>query len=285
MNRLKSILAVFILIAICVQDFCAKGNLLIIGGGKRPQYLMEKFIELSGGLNSKICIIPMASDQPLETAKYQKNQLENLGAQNVFYIIGKHWDMNDKKVRDKLDDVSGIFFSGGDQNRLTEVLLNTKILKRIKEIYYSGGVIAGTSAGAAVMSKIMITGDELKNDSTARVLSIIQKGNIKTSEGFGFLDNCIIDQHFIKRKRHNRLISVVLENPKLIGIGIDESTAIIVNDELIFEVIGESQVFVYDASNSELKINSRKLHSASNFKMHLLLSGDKYDIDNRKIVK
>lgn len=285
MKRLTSILATVILIAFGSQDIFAQGNLLIIGGGKRPQYIMEKFIELSGGENSKICIIPMASGEPLETAKYQKNQLEKLGAQNVFYIIGKYEDMNDKNVYEQLSDVSGIFFSGGDQNRLTEVLLNTKILERIKEIYHSGGVIAGTSAGAAVMSKIMITGDELKADSTARAFSIIQKGNIKTSEGFGFLDNCIIDQHFIKRKRHNRLISIILENPNLLGIGIDESTAIIVDENLEFEVIGESQVIVYDAAKSEVGINDREFQSATNINMHLLLNGSKYDIVNKKVVK
>ena len=134
----------------------------------------------------------------------------------------------------KMENVKAVFFSGGDQARLTDALLGTKLLDKIKKVYDDGGVVGGTSAGAAIMSEVMITGDELINKDKEDFFIVIQKGNIKTTEGFGFVKTAIIDQHFVIRKRLNRLISVVLEYPNLLGIGIDESTAIIVNPDSTF---------------------------------------------------
>ncbi len=162
----------------------------------------------------------------------------------------------------------------------------TKLLEEIRNIYFNGGVIAGTSAGAAVMSKIMITGEELINSDSSRSFIEIMKGNIQTTEGFGFVTSAIIDQHFIIRKRHNRLISVVLENPELLGIGIDESTSILVKPDNTFEVLGEREVIIFDASESEdINVNSLGLISASNMKMHILNSGKKFDLKTKKIIE
>jgi cyanophycinase len=272
---MRKCISIFLLISFIFASniFSQKGSLVIIGGGKRPPSIMKKIIELAGSENSKICILPMASGVPIKTAESQKKQFENFGAKEVFYLNASNEDALDESYCNKLEGVTGIFFSGGDQNRLTKVLHNTELLKRIKNIYNNGGVIAGTSAGAAVMSKIMITGDELLNKDTTRTFSTIMKGNIKTTEGFGFLDNCIIDQHFIKRKRHNRLISIVLENPKNLGIGIDESTAILVNADNTFKVIGESQVIIFDAIGAtDIKVNEHGLFSASNINTHLCCS-------------
>jgi cyanophycinase len=142
-------------------------------------------------------------------------------------------------------------------------------------------VIGGTSAGAAVMSSVMITGEELVNKDTINVFNMITKGNIKTAMGFGLLNNAIVDQHFIKRKRMNRLISLVLENPNLIGIGIDESTAIITDPSGNFEVLGESLVMVFDVKNAkEIKLDKNNHQAAKNIKLHLLKSGDRYSLSN-----
>ena len=102
---------------------------------------------------------------------------------------------------------------------ITRVIVGTPLQKKLIEIYRAGAVIGGTSAGAAIMSKVMITGDELINKDSTNIFLAILKGNVQTIEGLGFLDQVIIDQHFVKRKRLNRLISVVLENPTLPGIG------------------------------------------------------------------
>ena len=263
-----------------------RGHLMIIGGGKRPDYMMKKIIELAGGKDAKIVIIPNASSEPIETAEYQKGEFERLGAENVSFIYADREKADEDSVVGKLDSAKGIFFSGGDQRRLPRDLLSTRLLERIKEIYNNGGVISGTSAGAAVMSKIMITGDEINHPDAKTAFGTIEKDNIKTSEGFGFVNDAIIDQHFIYRKRHNRLISLVLENPELLGIGIDESSSILVYPDHIFEVIGKYQVIVYDAhSSSDIRATENNLLSASDIKMHILANGDKFDIKNKKVLE
>ena len=159
------------------------------------------------------------------------------------------------------------------------------MFSQIKGIYNNGGVIAGGSAGAAVMSKLMITGDEAKNKDSSYSFVTIEKGNVITSEGFGFIDDAIIDQHFIFRKRQNRLISLVLENPSLLGIGIDEETSIIVNKEMQFEVLGEYQVLVYDASSSNISVNEKEQFRSDNIILHILDSNDKFDIINKRVIE
>lgn len=283
-----SILTLLCTLLITINSFAqnGKGHLFIIGGGDRPGYMIEKIIELAGGIDAKIMIIPMASGAPIETAEYQKKQLEDYGATNVDYIYCTHENADNPEMLEKLNGTKGIFFSGGDQSRLTDALNGTQFLDMIRKIYLDGGVISGTSAGAAVMSKVMITGDELINKDSTDAFYTIQNGNIKTVEGFGFIKDAIIDQHFIIRKRLNRLISVVLEHPDLPGIGIDESTAILVNPDNKFEVIGERQVIIFDATNaSDIKSNELSLFSAKNMKMHILVSGDKYDLTNKRVIE
>ncbi len=281
---MKTKIVVIIILVFSLEIF-AQGNLVIIGGGKRPIYVMEKFIELAGGKKSKILVIPNASSDAIDTGKYQSEQFQKLGAGNSFFIFAKNEIADSDSIIDRLSDVTGVFFSGGDQRRLTGDLLGTKLLKRIKEIYFEGGVIGGTSAGAAVMSRIMLTGDEAKNKDSSYSFVTIEKGNVITSEGFGFIENAIVDQHFIFRKRQNRLISLVLENPDLLGIGIDEETSIIVNKDIQFQVLGEYQVIVYDVSKSDISQNEKEQFSAKNIEMHILKSGDKFDIISKKVLK
>jgi cyanophycinase len=263
-----------------------KGHLVIIGGGKRPQYVMQKMTELAGGREAKIVIVPNATSERLKTAEYQKKEFNWLGAASVDYILCSRETADDDSNLAKLDGATGIFFSGGDQSVLTGDLLGTKLFEKIAGIYNKGGVIGGTSAGAAVMSRIMLTGNEkLNTDSTDAFISI-QKNNIEVKEGFGFITNGIIDQHFIKRKRHNRLISLVLENPELPGIAIDEQTAIVVYPDDTFEVMGESQVLIYDASEARnIRTDDEGNLRADNIKMHLLLNGDKYNLKTREVIE
>lgn len=283
---MRRFLLIFLITGTCFSFSQSKGTLFIIGGGSRPDYMINKMIELAGGKNAKIVIIPNASGAPIETAVYQMKQFMDAGCNNVDFIISDEETIDADSNLAKLDNVSLIFFSGGDQNRLTRDLLSSKILIKINKIFNEGGVICGTSAGAAVMSEVMITGEELINDDSSRVFISIEKNNIETSKGFSFIKSAIIDQHFIKRKRNNRLISTVLENPKLLGIGIDESTAIIVHPANTFEVIGENQVVVYDASNSEnISTGKNNILSASDIKMHILKQGEKFDLVKKKLMR
>jgi cyanophycinase len=264
----------------------SKGHLVIIGGGKRPDYMMKEIIRLAGGEDSKIVVIPNASSEPEETASYQVNQLKELGAKNSDYILCNRTNADSEENLNKLKEASGIFFSGGDQSRLTSDFLGTKFLESIHQIYNNGGVISGTSAGAAVMSEVMITGNELLNKDSSSAFITIETNNIETVEGFGFIKDAIIDQHFIMRKRLNRLLSLVIENPTLLGIGIDEATAIKVKPDNTFEVMGESQVIVFDAFNSSsTNANENGKLGIVYLTTHILLPGQSYDISNRKVLK
>ncbi|MCX6150548.1 MAG: cyanophycinase [Ignavibacteriales bacterium] len=286
MKNLKTLFTVIFLFIIALSSFAQeKGHLVIIGGGNRDEYLMRKFIELAGGNDAGVVIFPMASSEPVETALYQLKELKSYGCSNISFINCNKQNADADSNLKKLDNVKGVFFSGGDQANLTAALLGTKILDKIKKIYNEGGVIGGTSAGAAIMSKVMITGDELINKDTSNIFKMIKKGNVKVTEGFGFFKNVIVDQHFITRKRLNRLITVVLENPNLLGIGIDESTAVIVNPDNTFDVLGENTVMVYDATEAN-KITTDKNGnlSASEIKMHLLKSGDRFNLKTKSVI-
>lgn len=168
------------------------GHLVIIGGGKRSPEMMKKIIELAGGEEAKIMVLPMASGDPIDVAEYQVNQFKEYGAKNVDYLMCDSISANQDTTVEKLNDVTGIFFSGGDQRRLAKVLGGSKLLDRIYEIYENGGVVSGTSAGAAVMSEVMITGDEIKYPAEDDPhFSTIEAENIITINGFGFIKSAI----------------------------------------------------------------------------------------------
>jgi len=263
-----------------------KGHLFVIGGGRRPVSMMKKFIDLAQQINSgKIVIFPMASSVPAEVGPEQGERFKELGARDVeFHILNREQALSEKSVA-ILDDVGGVYFSGGVQSRLTAVLIDTPVHKKLLEIYRKGSVIGGTSAGAAVMSEVMITGDEKREVEEGHAFESLLADNVVTTRGFGFIRSAIIDQHFVRRKRHNRLISLVAENPKLLGIGIDESTAIIVKPDETFEVIGERSVVVYDASRAQIQFSPSQNIGGSNFIMHILNNGDRFNLKTKRIIK
>lgn len=281
--------ALGLLTCLCIVfPFCMnatpKGHLFIIGGGERSAEMMKQFIALSEDFRSgKILILPMASSVPDEVGPEQALEFQSYGAKSaVSQILSKEDAMDPESVK-LFEDVGGVFFSGGVQSRLTDVLLDTPVHKMLIDFYEAGGVIGGTSAGAAVMSEIMITGDERRTVDDDHAFETIEANNIVTARGFGFIKTVIIDQHFVRRKRHNRLISLVAEDPGILGVGIDESTAIVVNPDDTFDVIGERSVIVYDFSGAEVKIFPTKGVGAHNGRMHILKQGDRFDLKARTI--
>ena len=202
----------FLLVAGCGQSSLnhPKGHLIIIGGGDYPDSIMDKFLELAGGSEARILIIPNASSEPVETGKYYKKQFENYDIASVDYLAPTRETVDTEESLAKLDDKTGVFFSGGDQSRLTDLMSGTQLLAKLRQMYRDGIVIGGTSAGAAIQSEIMITGNELLSTDSSYAFSRIQAGNIEYVPGFSLVDEAIIDQHHIRRKRHNRLISLVL---------------------------------------------------------------------------
>jgi cyanophycinase len=263
-----------------------KGFLFIIGGGDRPESMMRQFIGLAGQFgNGKIIIFPMASSAPKRVGPELAAEFKKLGAKAAeYHILTRKQALADGSAS-ILDNVGGVYFSGGDQSRQMAVLLHTPIHRRLLELYEQGCVIGGTSAGAAVMSEVMITGDEKRKVKKGHEFETLEAGNVVTTEGFGFLRTVIIDQHFVTRKRNNRLISLVAENPQLLGVGIDESTAIIVRPDGLFEVIGEKNVVVYDGSKATINITPSRLIGFSGFLMHVLIPGDRFDLQARKAVR
>jgi cyanophycinase len=263
-----------------------RGHLVIIGGGDKGAEIVEKFISLAGGKDAGIIVIPNASTVPVESAEDMVSQFRSFGAMNAEPIYFNKSTANDDSIVNKLDHVTGVYFCGGDQSLLTADLLGTRLLEKIREIYANGGVVGGTSAGAAVMSKVMITGNELVNKDSTEAFNMIEKGNIETTEGFGFVTKAVIDQHFIKRKRNNRLITVILEHPDLLGIGIDESTALLVYPDNTFEVMGESEVIIYNPLKAAgIKTNAAGKFSVTKMRMDILTAGQKYDLNKAEIIK
>ncbi len=263
-----------------------RGHLFIIGGGHRSEAMMTRFFELIGESSTgKIVIFPMASSQPEESGQSMKEEFNSLGIQDVEYHVLTREQALKEENANILDNVNCVYFTGGDQSRLTAALVDTPIHQRLLKIFKEGGIIGGTSAGAAVMSEIMITGDEKRNVEDGHAFEKILTDNIVVTPGFGFIKTAIIDQHFVTRKRHNRLLSLVAEHPELLGIGIDESTAIIVKPDDTFEVIGEQNVVIYDASKAKIHLMPSQTVSGFHIIMHVLKPGDQFDLKTKNPIE
>ncbi len=263
-----------------------KGHIFAIGGGFRSSEMMNRYIELAGGKNAHIVVLPMASEVMEESAAEHIDQFKQLGCTNVEVMIFTKETADDPANFAKLKDVTGVFFGGGDQVKLTGVLLGTKLFDRIKEIYNNGGAIGGTSAGAAVMSEVMITGEELVNKDSTRSFAIFEKGNVEVKKGFGFVTKAVVDQHFLIRKRYNRILTVLLEHPNLPCVAIDEATAILVNPDETFEVVGDSQVLVFDATKAKnIHTDAKGKLAGTDITLHALLQGDRFDLKTRTVIK
>lgn len=267
------------------QNFSqTKGHLLIIGGVQTPE-IEKKFVELAGGSDARIIIIPNAGSEPKLNSEIEQKRFIELGAK-ADYILFSRETADDEANLEKMEWANAVFFTGGDQSDLTRDMLGTKLLQKVFDIYNIGGTVGGTSAGAAVMSEVMITGNELVNKDSTVSFVTIERGNVETKQGFGFLKTVIIDQHFLKRKRHNRTISTLIEHPNLLGVAIDESTSIIVNPDDTFEVFGNNQVLVYDPTNSKnIREDKKGNLGISDMKLHVLISGDKFDMKTKEVIE
>lgn len=253
-----------------------KGKLFIIGGGKRPPELVKELIEVSDLKNDTYAVIlPMASIEPDSAIFYASKQFIELGIKPE-KVKGFNFQKNRMNVEhlDSLANAGLIYISGGDQNRFMDIVLNSPVSDAIKRAYQNGATIAGTSAGAAVMGKKMITGDEFKHPEYTGDFRTIEAENIELKEGLGLMENAIIDQHFIQRMRMNRLISTAIENPDDISIGIDESTAILVQNDSA-RVLGVSQVIVL-RNNKKSKVSKNGLLGGKDLQLSVILPGERF---------
>ncbi len=260
------------------------GSLIIVGGGDTPASVQQRFIELAGGAgNAKIAVFPMASLKSDEEANEVVADFQKLGAETHLVNFNRQ-RANRESTERYLEQFTGYWFSGGDQSRLASLLLGTKALDSLYRRYKEGAVIGGTSAGASVMSSVMLTGKRRSPRSPEDgELQNIARGMQEVSEGFGFFKGAIVDQHFMRRARYNRLISAILDHPQLLGVGIDEETALLVHPDGLWEVIGSYYVKVFDARRSRIVDDEGPMAKASDIRMHVLPMGSSFDPLKRRV--
>lgn len=259
------------------QDQTAKGSLFIIGGGSRPAAMIDRIISESGiDKEGYAVILPMSSQEPDSAIYYTRRQYTERGINNMYGLNFTEGEKFSTAKVDSIRNASLIYISGGDQSRFMKIVAGTDIEKAIHDAYKNGALIGGTSAGAAVMSKVMITGNELKHPEYNSTFRNLEADNIETATGLGMLTNVIIDQHFVRRSRHNRLLTAVIVFPEMTCIGIDESTAILVKGNTA-EVVGESQVIVFRNPEKSRFVKNGKL-AARDLQLSIYLPGDKFEI-------
>ncbi len=260
------------------QEDVVTGSLFIIGGGSRPVEMLERIIKESGiDETGYAYILPLASAERDSAIYYAKRQFTNLGLKNVRGLL---YEENGQPTTHQIDSIRNaalIYITGGDQDRFMTAIENTPIAEAIYHNYRNGGMIAGTSAGAAIMSKDMITGTELKHPDYNSTFRHLESDNLELKQGLGLIENVIIDQHFVRRSRYNRLLTAVIDNPKIKGIGIDEATAILVKGNEA-EVVGDSQVIVFSNRQKSNNTKNGKL-AATGISLDLYLNGDKFKLD------
>lgn len=259
-----------------------RGTLFIVGGGPQPAPLVKEFVDLAGGAGrARIVVFAMASSSGHTSGEEKAADFRALGAEARNVFVNREQADTDSIAR-LLDGVTGVWFGGGDQVLLARALQGTRTERAIHARYAAGAVIGGTSAGAAVMSTQMITGDERRlggdrppRDSSEAFITI-DRNNIVVDSGFALLPYAIVDQHFVRRKRQNRLVSLVLEMPVRLGVGIDESTALVVEPNGQWRVSGASIAVIYDARQSAVTAPGSTL-GATGLRMHVLPAGGRFD--------
>ncbi len=252
-----------------------RGTLVIVGGGGMPQEILDAFLAASGGKGGRVGIVPTSTSDPEGALQEWKADLEKAGLAMVPLDVRTREDSSAPAMLEAAKTCTGFWFSGGDQNCVGDRIVGTPLQGVILERYAAGAGVGGTSAGAAIMSKIMLTGDDRHGKETLLELG---KGAYRTREGMGFLPSfCIVDQHFLRRNRQNRLFSVMMEHPDCLGLGIDEATALVVKHGRA-TVLGEHGVMVFDPS--ALKLD--RVDGFRDMKLHLLRRGQSLDLAARK---
>lgn len=254
------------------------GNLIIIGGAEDKEGKKEILRAVCNSIDrtkDTLLVATIATEYPKEAAKKYKQVFSELGVKKI-----KILDISDRNESFKegnlnlIREASLIFFTGGDQLRITSMIGGTPIYDELKKSCEEGVFIVGTSAGASVMSDTMIVQGE--DDDSPR------KCTLKMSPGLGLIGNVIIDQHFAQRGRIGRLLAGIAQNPEVLGIGIDENTGIIVDKSGVIEVIGEGAVYFIDGSaityTNVSELHCDEILSMHNVKLHILTDGKKFNL-------
>lgn len=255
-----------------------RGHLVAIGGAEDKTSdleILRRVFSLAPLDNQEVAVLATASGIPEEVFPAYEEAFGRIGATDVHYLdVRSREDARKNENCEIVNNCGIIFFTGGDQLRLTNVLGGSPLLETIRERYAKGAVVAGTSAGAAAMSATMIY-----NGAASDAL---RKGAVKMSSGLAFVEGVVIDSHFLERGRFTRLMEVGATNPEYIGIGIGEDAGVIFHDGGLMEAIGPGHVIVVDSRNLQssnvVEVSDGEPVAVENVTMHALISGYGYDI-------
>lgn len=259
-----------------------RGVLMPIGGAEDKlddKIILSTFAQLAGGKSARIAIVPTASS--IETAGLRYKALFlGMGVERAEVLyIGSREDANSAEVLDHVKEATGIFLTGGNQMRLSAMIGGTRLEQVVREANERGVVVAGTSAGASILSAHMVALGASGGTPKLRMAQMVA--------GFGLISNVIIDQHFRQRDRIGRLLALVSSNPGLLGLGIDEDTAAIIDSNGTIEVIGRHSLTIVDGSEMFSDIFQVKAYgeiTISNAKLHVLTPGRRFDMGTRTLI-
>jgi cyanophycinase len=285
----RVVLALMLLAGACSEAAEPKGSLVIIGGALRPDNaaVWERIVQLAGGKGARIAVFASASATPEKTGQGLVARLKKYGA-NPFFVpvavklesLDYHAAADDPHLAEAVRSAGGAFFAGGDQSRITRALRhpdgrNSAVLDALWQMYRGGGVIAGTSAGAAIMSSTMFS-------EPKAVLATLKLGVVDGQEitpGLGFVgDDVFIDQHLLVRGRFARMLPAMLKKGYKLGLGIDENTAMVVGPNRDVEVVGYKGALLIDLSKASAQEGEFNI---SNVRLSYLDSGDRFNIATR----
>jgi len=259
-----------------------RGRLLIIGGHEdkeNDKLILRRLAQLVGG--GRLVIASLASESPHEMWETYESLMRGLGVRHIHHLrVEERADGASPRVMTTLEDATAVFFTGGDQTRITSLIGDTPAFSRIFEIFVQGGTIAGTSAGASVLTETMMVGGS--GAESHRIAS-----SLRLAPGLGFARDMVIDQHFAERGRIGRLLGVVGQNPRVVGIGLDEDTAIDLVPNRGFTVIGSGGVTVLNgATVTDSNIadeEAERTMSIVGVTLHVLSQGDRFDLRTRTV--
>lgn len=264
-------------LALCLTCACASvvpvssapGALVVVGGGGTTDAIAEELFRLAGGKDARMLMVPWASENPAQGEELVEFWKEK-GSTNAVAI-----SEDPVVAKRQLAEARVVWMGGGDQKQLFDKLKRLGLDGDIERRHREGAIVGGTSAGAAVQSKAMMVGGDTADMDTVKGAGTL------IVEGLELVDNAIIDQHFLKRRRFARLLSAVLDRPELVGVGVDERTAAVMQGTRI-HVVGEGQVLVVDARAAKVApCEPGARHSATGMRLDLLRAGDTFDWDAR----
>jgi cyanophycinase len=262
----------------------AKGHLIIIGGHEDKEgdrVILQEVCRKASDGKGRLVIVTVATQLPEESANEYVSVFRDLGVKDLEVLdIRRREEAYDAERVQKMVGAQVVFFTGGDQLRITSQIGDSPVYRCMKEIFEAGGTIAGTSAGAAVMPATMLISGPSDESHEISALGM--------APGLNLIDNVVVDTHFAERGRMGRLIGAVAQNPRNLGLGIDEDTAIVVEDGTSFRVIGSGAVYVVDGAgvswSSLSEKNPEGILCIYDIKLHVLGSSATYDLIARQPV-